>query len=157
MFTWGAPPVTATTARAVAAAAPAVAAAAPAVADLWRARDLDLSAGEAPALAWSTPARARRPSEAVPAEAGSPARLPEREAHAAPVALKAFVEAANALEAFVATEVQGAKDAVRRAVAERPAPPPAANLAPSDDVVRKLMSRMRTMMEEERFRSGKIR
>jgi hypothetical protein len=87
----------------------------------------------------------------------APARLPERDARAAPIAMKSFVEVADSLRTFVAKEVQGVKEAVSRAASHRPKVPPPAALSPTDDTVRKLLGRMRTMMQEERFRSGKIR
>jgi hypothetical protein len=95
---------------------------------------------------------------APPIEAAVPLRLPGRAPRAAPVTLGSVVEVADSLRTFVAKEVQEVKDAVSRAVASRPPEPlPQASPMPSDDTVRKLLSKLRTMMQEERFRSGKLR
>jgi hypothetical protein len=94
-------------------------------------------------------------------EAGLPGlarqRLPQREARTAPAAMRDVVEVANSLRSFVAQEVREVKDAVARVATRRPAAPPSESPVPTDDSVRKLLSRMRTLMQEERFRSGKLR
>jgi hypothetical protein len=114
-------------------------------------------------LPWSVPSTARSglaaPADAATAiETPAPLRLPGRDPRAAPVAISSVVEVAETLRTFVAKEVQEVKDAVGRAVASRPPEAqPSASPTPSDDTVRKLLGRMRTMMQEERFRSGKLR
>jgi hypothetical protein len=107
-------------------------------------------------LPWSVPVVGRSDApQADVARADSPLPLPQRAPHAAPTAMRNVVEAAESLRTFVTREIGEVKEAVARAVATRPhAPPPS---PPTDDAVRSLMSRMRTMMQEERFRSGKIR
>lgn len=95
---------------------------------------------------------------APPIEATVPLRLPGRAPRAAPVTIGSVVEVTDSLRTFVAKEVQEVKDVVSRAVASRPPEPlPQVSPMPSDDTVRKLLSKLRTMMQEERFRSGKLR
>ena len=79
-----------------------------------------------------------------------------------PVMVDAIVQIGDSLRTFVTEEIREAKDAIARARSPRlePARSPlrdGSNLPLTDDTVRKLLHRMRTMMEEERFRSGKIR
>jgi hypothetical protein len=127
----------------------------------------------APALAWSARARVgagpepaispvdgpRQPEDAggrAPREEALLATLPQRDGRAGP-ALKAFVEVADGLRSFVAKEVREVRETVAGVAAVRRETAPEAGLEPTDDLVRKLLSRMRTLMQEERFRSGKIR
>jgi hypothetical protein len=79
--------------------------------------------------------------------------LPQREVSAAPAALRSVVDMTETLRTYVVREVQE----VKRALAEVARRPPPADIGASDDVARKLLNRMRTLTEEERFRSGKLR
>jgi hypothetical protein len=108
--------------------------------------------GADPAIPWAEAPPWTAPSSEASA---SHRRLPQREATGSPAALKSVVDVTEALRSFVVQEVRELKDAVARAPA--PQPPPPASLVPSDDIARKLLNRMRTLMQEERFRSGKIR
>jgi hypothetical protein len=110
-----------------------------------------------PVLPWGAPSIARSRAELGPPTPDAPLRLPQRDAHAVPVAMKRLVEVADSLRTFVTREVQEAKEAVSRAASRRLEPLPEPSFTPSDDAIRKLLSRMRTIMQEERFRSGKIR
>jgi hypothetical protein len=70
--------------------------------------------------------------------------------------LRPLVQVADGLRSFVSQELSAVKEGMSRdAVERRPSPP--ATFEPTDDTMRKLMSRMRAMMEEERFRRGNIR
>ncbi len=106
----------------------------------------------APAIVWPAGSRS---VDALPEDA--PARLLQREPRAAPAAMKDLVEVAESLRSFVTREVGAAKQAGASAASRRPEPlrPPSA--AQEEATARRLLSRMRTMIQEERFRSGKLR
>jgi hypothetical protein len=116
----------------------------------------EIAAAQEP-LPWGAPAAARSDAVVAHLAAAAAERLPQRHARAGPTAMQSFVEVADSLRTFVVQEVREVKDAVTRIASSQPAKPHQASLAPTDDAVRNLLSRMRMMMQEERFRSGKLR
>jgi len=119
----------------------------------------DAAASYLPALPWGTRRDTTPIAGSTQDVATIPAlRWPARGPAAAPAVMTGVLAITDSLRAHVTKEVQQAKDAVDRAVASRrPEPRPAAGLIPDDDTVRKMLVRMRTLIQEERFRSGMLR
>jgi hypothetical protein len=87
--------------------------------------------------------------------------LPPRQPNGGPVALATLVEVTRMVRTLVAREEPRTGDVreVRRdgSTAEGRPVRPAARAIPSDDDARILLRRMRTLAQEERFRSGLLR
>lgn len=87
--------------------------------------------------------------------------LPAREPNGGPVALATLVEVTQMMRTLVAREAAKTGEAreIRLATtqtAQRPAHPPT-HAIPNDDDARMLLRRMRSLAQEERFRSGMLR
>jgi hypothetical protein len=120
-------------------------------------------ADDAPAARWSALPLIRAVAGPLPAGPATPdavlpyaePRLLQRDIQASPITVKSVVEVADSLRSFVAREVN---EQVDRAVASRPIAEPARPASPpADEAARRMMAQMRTLAQEERFRSGKLR
>jgi len=112
------------------------------------------------AIAWRAPIGAyeMRENNTVLAT-GLQVRLHERVGRTAAATMQQLFEVAQSLKAFVETEVHEVRRTADRAAASLSQPKvlPETHVAPTDETVRELLSKMRNVMQEERFRSGKIR
>ncbi len=74
-----------------------------------------------------------------------------------PATVRGLVEVTDSLRSFVTREVGQVREVVASVASRPPAAPPPPVVKVNDETARRLLGQMRSLMQEERFRSGKLR